>query len=113
MASLIAFMTLAGCPSEESPATAYSRDPEAIKRGRTLFTGTCAAYCHGLRPGHRDAPFLFDCEWKHGGRDEDLFRVIREGVSGTRMQGFDGKLPDGDEDVWKLIAFLRAASTCR
>jgi mono/diheme cytochrome c family protein len=111
--SLATLPLLTGCPSSESPAAAYANDPEAIKRGRGIFTGVCGAYCHGLRPGHRDAPFLFDCDWKHGDRDEDLFRVILEGVPETRMQGFAGKLPDGEEDVWKVIAFLRASSTCR
>ena len=102
-----------GCPSAESPADGYARDPAAVKRGRSLFVGTCGAYCHGLQPGNRDAPFLFDCEWKHGDRDEDLFRVIHDGVPGTRMPTFADKMPEGDEDIWKLVAFLRTKSSCR
>ena len=109
---LLASLSWAGCPSSDSPATAFAQDPAAVQRGRSIFVGTCGAYCHGLRPGHRDAPFLFDCEWKNGSRDEDLFRVIRDGVPETRMQGFSGKLPGGDDDIWKVIAFLRTQSTC-
>lgn len=101
-----------GCPAPESPADVYARDPAAIARGRRLFVGTCGAYCHGLQPGHRDAPFLFDCEWKYGERDEDIFRVIQEGVAETRMPSFGGKMPEGDEDIWKLVAYLRTKSTC-
>ncbi len=101
-----------GCPAPESPADVYARDPAAIARGRRLFIGTCGAYCHGLQPGHRDAPFLFDCEWKHGERDEDIFRVIQEGVAETRMPSFGDKMPEGDEDIWKLVAYLRTKSNC-
>ena len=102
-----------GCPAPESPGAVYARDPIAVNRGRDLFVGTCGAYCHGLRSGNRDAPFLFDCDWKHGGRDEDLFRVIHDGVAQTRMPSFADKLPEGDEDIWKLVAFLRTKSICR
>ena len=101
------------CEAPETPATAYARDPQAVTRGRQLFVGTCGAYCHGLQSGVRDAPFLFDCEWKHGDLDEDIFRVIREGVPETRMPSFADKMPGGDEDIWKIVAFLRTRSACR
>jgi mono/diheme cytochrome c family protein len=110
---LLASTLVLGCPAPESPATAYARDPASVARGRSLFVGACAAYCHGLRPGHRDAPYLFDCDWKHGERDEDHFRVIRDGVPDTRMPSFADKLPEGEEDIWKLVAFLKTESTCR
>ena len=113
LSGLIALVLALGCPAPESPAAAYTRDRAALVRGRSLFIGTCGAYCHGLQPGLRDAPFLFDCEWKHGNRDEDVFRVIHDGVAETAMPGFADKLPDGDQDIWKLVAFLRTKSTCR
>ena len=110
---LLCLVLLSGCPSADSPADTFALDPNAISRGKNLFVGTCAAYCHGMQPGHRDAPYLFDCEWKHGEDDSDVFRVIREGVPSTRMPSFADKLPEGDDDIWKLIAFLRTKSTCR
>lgn len=100
------------CSSGESPAARHASDPESLKRGKSLFVGTCAAYCHGLQPGNRDAPYLFDCEWKHGGRDEEIFRTIREGVAKTRMQGFADRLPQGDDDIWRIVAFLESRSDC-
>lgn len=103
---------LLGCGGSESPAARYAREPEALKRGRSLFVGTCGAYCHGLQPGHRDAPYLFDCEWKHGGRDEEIFATIRSGVPDTRMQGFANRLPEGDEDIWRIVAFIRSKTDC-
>ena len=110
--SLVLLFVCLGCPSPESPAAIYSRDPVAVSRGQSLFIGMCGAYCHSLRPGHRDAPYLFDCGWKHGDRDEDLFRVIHDGVAETRMPSFADKLPEGDEDIWKLVAFIRTKSAC-
>ena len=38
--------------------------------------------------------------------------MISNGVPGTRMVGYKGVLPEGDTDIWKLVAFLRADSTC-
>jgi len=108
---LLAALALA-CGRSDSPAAVFSHDPAAVERGRLIFIGTCGAYCHALSAERRDAPDLFDCEWKHGGGDAELFRTISQGVPGTRMPGFAGALPEGDTDLWKLIAFLRARSRC-
>lgn len=77
-----------------------------------MFVGTCGAYCHALTPERREAPDLFDCEWRHGSSDADLYRTISQGVPGTPMPAFAGALPEGDTDLWKVIAFLRASSRC-
>ncbi|MEZ4331322.1 MAG: c-type cytochrome [Myxococcota bacterium] len=106
-------LALSGCGASESPAARFARDPDSLKRGRSLFVGTCAAYCHGLQPGVRDAPYLFDCDWKHGGSDEEIFATIRAGVPETRMQGFADRMPEGDDDVWRIVAFIRSKSECR
>lgn len=112
---LLVFATmqvLLACGGSESPADRFARDPEALKRGRSLFVGTCGAYCHGLQPGNRDAPYLFDCDWKHGGSDEAIFATIRAGVPNTRMQGFADRMPEGDDDLWRIVAFIRSKSDC-
>jgi mono/diheme cytochrome c family protein len=109
---LLSALAVLACSRSESPAAAFARDPAAVERGRLIFVGTCGAYCHSLTSERRDAPDLFDCEWKHGSADADLFRTITGGVPGTRMPAFAGALPEGDSDVWKVIAFLRSASKC-
>ncbi len=108
----VALFGASGCGESESPAARFAGDPEALKRGRSLFVGTCGAYCHGLQPGNRDAPYLFDCEWKHGGRDDEIFRTIRAGVPNTRMQAFADRMPEGDDDLWKIVAFIRSKADC-
>lgn len=95
-------------PAPVSPAS--SADPA---RGELLFRSICGGYCHGVAPGKRDAPFLFDCDWLHGGSDQQIFDVISGGVPGTRMIAFGGKLPEGDSDIWGLVAYLRASSQCK
>ena len=88
----------------------------AIRRrwsaGDKIFVGTCGAYCHSTHDVERDAPSLFDCEWKHGGSDQEIFNSIANGVPGTRMPGWGKALPQGDDDVWRVVAYLRSASTC-
>jgi mono/diheme cytochrome c family protein len=108
----VSLAAVLACGRAESPAAAYARDASAVERGRLIFVGTCGAYCHALTPERRDAPDLFDCEWKHGATDADLFRTISGGVAGTRMPAFAGALPEGETDVWKVIAFLRNRSRC-
>jgi len=97
----------------ESPnQNPFAGNPQAIKEGKTNFEMICAGYCHATesssRPGQ--CPSLFDCEWKTGAKDADLFRVMSDGVPKTQMIGFKGRLPD--EMLWKIIAYVRSASKC-
>ncbi len=99
-----------GGAGASSPASEYQNDPEALARGEALFKGACGAYCHGLKPDNRDAPFLFDCAWKNGASDTEIFGVVSNGVGGTRMPGFATAL--SEEDRWKLVAFMRSRANC-
>ncbi len=107
-----AAIAAAACGGAEagSPASQYRDDPEALARGESLFKGACGAYCHALKPDNRDALYLFDCEWKNGSSDAEIFEVIGAGVPGTRMPPFGGAI--SEEDRWKLVAFLRSRANC-
>jgi len=107
---VVAGILLAGCGENQQTAAA---DPAVIARGKALFTGTCGAYCHKMTPGGGDAVFLFDCDWKHGASDADIFKVINEGVANTLMVAFGGAFPEGDNDTNAIIAYLRDASQCK
>ena len=105
---------LAACDSGGESATteptvveAFMADPVAVNRGRALFIGTCAGYCHTLTAEDTDALFLFDCQWKNGSSDQDIFDTVTIGVPNTRMVGFGSNFPEGDDDLWKIIAYLR------
>ena len=106
----LGFVLLLAACTPDSPVAALQQDPAALKRGKLLYTGTCGGYCHSS--GSSDAPNLMDCTWLHGGSDQEVFNSISNGVIGTRMIGFGGKLPDGDQDIWKLVAYLKNVQRC-
>ena len=95
-------------PAEPTLVETFMADPEAVARGEALFIGTCAGYCHKTTPEETDAVFLFDCQWKHGGSDQEIFDVVTIGVPSTRMVGFGSNFPEGEDDLWKIIAYLRS-----
>ena len=109
---IITFIVVACGDSREpgSPADALLADADAVSRGRSLFVGTCAGYCHKLTPERVDAVYLFDCEWKHGGSDREIFNTVTNGVPNTRMVGFGTNFPEGESDLWSIIAFLKSNS---
>jgi cytochrome c oxidase cbb3-type subunit 3 len=94
----------------DDPVPALMKSAADVERGRQIFVGTCGAYCHHMNPGPGDAPYLFDCDWIHGGSDRDIFHTISTGVPGTRMVAWGGALPD--KDIWRIVAYLKSASTC-
>ena len=107
--ALLLALCAAGC-QPETPADAFRSDEQALKRGRALFVGTCAGYCHSPTV-ERAAPNLFDCTWQNGtGGDQELFDIIASGVPDTAMIGFKGKLPEGDADIWRLVAYIGSAA---
>ena len=103
---------LTACSSEEpseppSLLESFQNDPIAVERGRMLFEGSCANYCHGTEPRPGEDVDLFDCQWRHGGSNEDIFRIVSSGIPDTRMVGFGNNFPEGQNDLWKIIAYLR------
>ena len=103
--ALLLALCAAAC-QPESPADAFRADQQALQRGKSLFVGTCAGYCHSPTV-ERAAPNLFDCTWQNGkGGDQELFDIIASGVPDTVMIGFKGKLPQGDDDIWRLVAYI-------
>lgn len=107
MAVVISFMT------SSVQAETSAEQSAAIARGGAIFKSVCSGYCHQIKPTTSDALYLFDCEWKHGGTDEDIFNTISNGVPGSRMIAFGDKLPEGYDDTWRVIAWLKENSQCR
>lgn len=111
--ALVESSARAETPVDNSPKNPFAGNAEAIATGKALFEATCAGYCHAPEGSKRSGrcPNLFDCEWKHGGSDGEIFHTVTEGVPRTEMVGFKGKLPD--EILWKIIAYVRSASQCQ
>tara|TARA_B110000196_G_scaffold316324_1_gene327474 strand:+ start:1194 stop:1568 length:375 start_codon:yes stop_codon:yes gene_type:complete len=93
--------------ADTAEVQAFMVDAAAVARGEAIFQGSCASFCHTveLEP---EASFLFDCQWNHGSSDQDIFNTITSGVANTRMVGFGSNFPEGDDDLWKVVAYLRS-----
>lgn len=92
-------------PENLTQVEMYLADPLALERGRALYEGSCASYCHGVDPNDL-AVNLFDCEWHHGSTADEIFDIITRGIADTRMVGFGENFPEGLDDTWRLVAYL-------
>ncbi len=52
------------------------------------------------------APKLYDDEWKFGGDDETLFKLIKGQIPGMTMPAVFGMILN-DMQVWNIIAWIR------
>lgn len=98
--------------------------PALVARGRDVFAKNCVA-CHGQKGDGKGygAPFLsppprdftagvFKLRTTPSGsmpRDEDLYRTISRGVTGTAMPAWKWFLPD-PADRWALVEYIKALS---
>ncbi len=87
----------------DSPAK--SPDPAALAEGQALFRGLCSG-CHGGAGRGGKGPDLTDTRWIHGGTDDDIARVIQNGVPKTTMKKLGDALKP--EQVRKVILYVRS-----
>src|SRR5262249_49707647 len=88
--------------------SAKERTPEqqaALEEGQALFRGLCSG-CHGGAGRGGKGPDLTRGKFMHGNRDEDIARVIREGVAKTTMKKLGDSLKE--EQITKLVLFIRS-----
>ncbi|MBY0504732.1 MAG: c-type cytochrome [Bryobacteraceae bacterium] len=79
------------------------KDPASVEAGRRLFASACSG-CHGPGGEGGRGPNLMSGRQVRRSDDATLFNSVKNGLPGTDMP--PTKLPD--EQVWQLIAFLRA-----
>ena len=98
----------------------YTDNPEAIEQGKKLYFGKSCNGCHGGGGGGMCPP-LTNTVWVYGDTDDTLFRLIALGSQDLQKQGYVrkgsegvvgpmppfGELIDTDQDVWKIIAWIR------
>lgn len=99
--------------------------PEAVEKGKAIYFKRCS-FCHGLLgdgngpaaefmdPRPRDFTLgTFKFRTTQSGElptDEDLFRVVSRGLSGTGMQAFDKDvIKNGlsEEERWQVIYYIK------
>ncbi|HMC64459.1 MAG TPA: c-type cytochrome, partial [Gemmataceae bacterium] len=86
-------------PSPRHPVT-----PD-LEEGQALFRGLCCG-CHGGAGRGGKGPDLTRGRFMHGNKDEDIARVIREGVPKTTMKKLGESLKE--EQIAKLVLFIRS-----
>lgn len=69
-----------------------------------LYRSFCAS-CHGLDMSGGLGPSLRDDQWKHGSSDEDISRIIKQGVPKAGMPAMDKMVTDSD--IRALIILIR------
>lgn len=77
----------------------------AMAEGQALFRGLCSG-CHGGMGRGGKGPDLTDNRWLHGDKDEDIARVIKNGVPGTTMKKLGESLKE--EQIAIIIAYIRS-----
>jgi putative heme-binding domain-containing protein len=77
----------------------------ALEEGQALFRGLCSG-CHGGNGRGGKGPDLTDDRWIHGDSDDDIARVIRDGVPKTTMKKLGESLKE--EQIRKLILYIRS-----
>jgi mono/diheme cytochrome c family protein len=99
----------------------YTDDAASIEEGRKLFFNKSCNGCHGGGGGGGMCPPLTNTVWVYGDDDDTLFRLITLGSDNLKKQGYHrkgtesvvgpmppfGELIDKDQDVMKIIAWIR------
>jgi cytochrome c oxidase cbb3-type subunit 3 len=79
-----------GIQIDESNVIATT-DVVDLKDGQSTFTSICAS-CHRADGGGDIGPNLTDDYWKHGGSMTDIYKVVKNGVTGTNMVAWGGTM---------------------
>jgi len=91
------------------PENPQAGDAQAIELGRIMFRMSCAG-CHGLHgTGGRSGPDLTRGTFSEGDTDADLLRVVSNGVPGTEMPAFGGRMTE--EERRRVVSYVRSLAS--
>src|SRR5579864_2013490 len=97
---LLACPLVPGQVSEPGPQPKTTR--EDLTEGQHVF-GTQCSYCHGPKGEGGQGAVLAVPRLPHAPDDQTLFRVIHEGIPGTRMPAS----ALSSAQIWQVAAFVR------
>jgi mono/diheme cytochrome c family protein len=97
-------------------------DAAVVKAGQQLFQNYACSGCHGGGGGGGMCPAVIDGVWIYGGDDDTLFRLVAYGSQilqskGYTRQAFEnvvapmpqmGQVVKTDDDLWRLLTFVRS-----
>ena len=126
VATILLLLVVPGAKAADIPSCPMPAEtPELIEQGQEIYTRRCS-FCHGLLgdgngpaadymdPRPRDFTLgTFKFRTTQSGElptNEDLFRTISRGLSGTAMQAFDREtIKNGltEAERWAVIAYIK------
>jgi len=97
-------------------------DPALVEAGRKKYMSVSCNGCHGGNGGGGMCPPLSNETWVYGADDDTLFRLIALGSDELLKQGYvrkgrenvvgpmpaHGKIVKTEDDLWRIIYFIRA-----
>ncbi|HWY62391.1 MAG TPA: c-type cytochrome [Rhizomicrobium sp.] len=98
----------AAAPGFSQPAAPnpFFGNAQAVEQGAEIYGKTCTA-CHGASGGAGEiAPAIVSGVQTDRRTDAQILATIRNGVPGTPMTAFTGKI--ADDDILRLAAYLHA-----
>jgi cytochrome c oxidase cbb3-type subunit 3 len=103
--ALPALAQRAGAPA--GPANPFGHDAQAVAQGEAVYDKSCTG-CHGPNGGAGEiGPALVNSTGPDSRRsDGQFFGSIKNGISGTPMPAFGGKL--ADDDIWRVVSYIQA-----
>ena len=84
----------------------FTGNADMAAEGRTLYFQVGCQGCHGGGGGGGMATSVIDGAWTFGSDDEVLFRLVKGEVPEQTMPTVYSVLED--EEVWKILAFIRS-----
>ncbi len=82
---------------------AMSHSQKSVEDGKQVFTTTCAA-CHRADGGGNIGPNLTDEYWLHGGKPDQIWTTVHDGVPAKGMPAWAPQL--GEDKVAAAVAYV-------
>ena len=82
-----------------------SADASELAAGKRIFDAQCA-WCHGTDGTGGAGPSLQRSDLRQASTDADLTSIVKNGIAGTEMPGFQWSLTD--EMTWRTAAYVRS-----
>ena len=82
-----------------------SADATELSAGKRVFEAQCA-WCHGTDGTGGAGPLLQRSDLRQAATDTDLLSIVRNGIAGTEMPGFQWSLTE--TMTWRTAAYVRS-----
>ena len=88
-----------------APANPFAGNAAAVQEGEAVYNQNCTM-CHGARGAGGELGPALASGWRNDMRsgDAQIFNTVKNGVRGTAMPAWGGKLTD--DQIWKIAAYI-------